>query len=140
MTLEPVTPQDLPRELEVESGGASPEASQPSNKKRRPSMEMVGPRPLVVAEQPDPLGSERSLSSPPRPPSATGRPSSSASSPRVELRGMLTRASSSSSRRGSHDTKTKAALSAASSDASCSASSASSSRRSSSSTTANARS
>ena len=82
----PVTPEDLPRELEAEGGASS--ATSRTSKKRRPSMEMVGPRPLVVAEQPDPPGSERSLSSPPRPPSATGRPSSSAS-PRVELRGML---------------------------------------------------
>ena len=109
----PVTPEDLPRELEAEGGASS--ATSRTSKKRRPSMEMVGPRPLVVAEQPDPLVSERSLSSPPRPVSATGRPSSS-SSPRADLRGMLTRASSSGSRRGSHDSKTKAALSAASSE------------------------
>ena len=38
----PVTPEDLPRELEAEGGASS--ATSRTSKKRRPSMEMVGPR------------------------------------------------------------------------------------------------
>ena len=41
----PVTPEDLPRELEAEGGASS--ATSRTSKKRRPSMEMVGPRPAA---------------------------------------------------------------------------------------------